>query len=314
MVITNNGAMSKMFTYEECNVMAILDKEGNYWYKAKDIATILEYGNTKDAIIRHIDDEYKKSFADMIVGIPDHQNLHPKTVFIDDSGFFQLVSRSKKPTAIKLWRQITKEILPTLFRTGYYEMPITDSDIDRVTKSFYDDNMLSEFMGNPCVYFAYVGKHKIIKNGITKLLDVFKYGNSIEISRRDLDEHRKYYEIFNILGIWKSLGHISVEKKIEKNFKSLNMVVKLKIKGKNKKSEENKDEHIVLSQRHGVDYCLKMIQQVVNGTSLPQEDEYKNKIKDLEHQLELSSQKNKYLMRLNRQLKNNIIDLRKRNQ
>lgn len=186
-MIANNGSISKTLRCNECDIMVIRDHDNNYWYHAKQIATILEYGNTADAIIRHVDNEYKKSFADMMIGIPDHQNVHPKTVFIDDSGFIQLISRSKKPEAVELWKKITKEILPTLFRTGNYEMPITESDINRINKSFYDDNMLSEFMGNPCVYFAYVGKHKITKNGITKLMDVFKYGNSIEISRRDLD-------------------------------------------------------------------------------------------------------------------------------
>ena len=324
-VTANVDSISKVFTYEECNVLVIRDEDGNYWYKAKDIATILEYANTNDAIIQHVDDEYKKSFSEMtdwftcstkksqtIKGseIPTLPKIHAQTVFVDDSGFLQLISRSNKKAAVELWRKITKEILPTLFRTGYYEMPITDSDYNRINKSFYDDNMLSEFMGNPCVYFAYVGKHKVTINGITKLEDAFKFGNSTEISERDLEQHRKYYNTFNIIGIWKTLAHIAVEKRIKKNFESLEMVVKLKIKGKNRKTEDNKNEHVVLSQRHGLDYCLNMIQQVVNKTSLPQENEYKDEITKLKHRNELLTQRIKFLTKMNRQQKSNISQLK----
>ena len=219
--------------------------------------------------------------------IRDTLKLDEKSVFIDDSGLFQLVSRSKKPEAVKLWRQITKEILPTLFRTGHYEMPMTDKDADRLNKSFYDDNMLSEYMENPCVYLAYVGKHNVTINGVKKLVGVIKYGNTVNIADRDLKQHRKKYDTFNVLGIWKTLAHIAVEKKIQYNFESLNMIIKLKIK------DSNKREHIVLTQQHDLDYCLNMIQNVINETILPQENEYKNQIKDLEHKVDLLTHKNK---------------------
>lgn len=305
-IITNDNMISKMFTYEECDVLVIRDENRDYWYKGKDIATILEYGNTNDAILRLVDKDYKKSFADMGSGFPSPVYVDSQTIFIDDTGLMQLVSRSNKPEAIKLWRQITKEILPTLFRTGYYEMPITEKDADRLNQSFYDDNMLSKFMKDPCIYLAYIGKHKVVINGIKKLIDVIKYGNTINIAKRDLEQHRKNYDTFNVLGIWKTLAHIKAEQSIKQNFESLNMIVKINIKGSNKR------EHIVLTERHNLDYCLNMIQQVITETSTPLEEEYKTKIKDLESQITLLTQKNKYLIRLNRQLKDNLIDLRKK--
>ena len=310
-IVADNSALTKVFSCDDYDVMVIKDNDGNYWYKGKDLALILEYKNTNAALIKNVNKKYKKSYADLgIISNDPLLKIDSQTIFIDDSGLFQLVSRSKKPEAVELWRKITKEILPTLFRTGHYEMPMTSNDADRLTKSFYDDNMLSHYMGNPCVYLAYVGKHYVKINGIEKLVDVIKYGNTTEISRRDLEEHRKYYSTFNIIGIWKTLAHLAVEKKIEKNFKSLDMIVKLKIKGKGRKTEDTKDEHIVFTQRHGIDYCLNMITDVVNCTFHPQEETYKRKIEDLEHTIELLTTKNTHLVEINDRLKDHVNDLR----
>jgi prophage antirepressor-like protein len=68
---------------------------------------------------------------------------------------FQLVSRSKKPEAEKIWIWLTGEVMPTLMRTRTYTMPATESDIERLNKSFYDENMLSDYENNPVVYLAY---------------------------------------------------------------------------------------------------------------------------------------------------------------
>lgn len=154
-------------------------------------------------------------------------------------------------------------------------MPARQSDIDRLMKSFYDENMLSDFIGSPVFYFAYVDKHKITQNGVTKEKDIIKFGQSRKIQQRDLEEHRKFYKVFNVIGIWKTLANIEVEQRVNDNFKSLNMLIKLKIQGKNKKAEENKNEHIILDEVHNLDYCLNMIENVVRTTSLPQENEYK---------------------------------------
>ena len=168
-IVTNDNLITKTFTYEEADVLVIKDKSGEYCYKGKDLAILLEYTNTKSAIINNVSKKYKKSYAELGVNSTDPSiKIDPQTIFIDESGFFQLVSRSRKKSAIDLWRKITKEILPTLFRTGTYTMPAKESDIERLHQSFYDDNKLSSFMGSPCIYFSYIGKHKVIKNGKTK--------------------------------------------------------------------------------------------------------------------------------------------------
>lgn len=308
---TNGGIISKMFTYEESDVFVIRDKNGDYWYKGKDMCDILEYGNPRDALSRYVTEKYKKSYADISVGNPDALKIHAQTTFIDDCGLFQLVSRSKKKEAEILWRRITKEILPTLFRTGSYTLPITQTDIERLNKSFYTDNFLSDFDNKPVIYLAYIGKHKITLNGITKAEHILKFGLTRKMSRRDLEEHRKFYETFNVLGIWETLSNFEVEDQLKKNFESKGMLVDIQIKGRNKKKEENRTEHIIINEVKNLDYCLNMIENVVKQTVNPLEQKYHNKIKELTHENEILKQKVTLFESMIRELKRTVKFLRK---
>jgi len=125
-----------------------------------------------------------------------------------------------------------------------------------------------------------------------------------------LKEHRKFYSIFNIIGIWKTMANTEVERRIKDNFTSLNVLIDLKIKGLNRKKEENRREHIILTEKYDLDYCLDMITKVVNSTFHPQEDVYKKEIAKLEHKNELLTEKNNNLVELNNQLRASINQLR----
>jgi prophage antirepressor-like protein len=218
-IITSHNCMSDIFTYEKADVHVIKDEKGDYYYKAKSIAKILGYADCKKAISRHVDKEYKKSYAEL--GGP------PQTIYIDDCAFLQLVARSKMPQAVSFWRKITKEILPTLFRTGTYTMGITEIDIERLNKNLYDDNSLRKWENKNCIYLAYIGY-----NDEKYLL---KFGESYDFPRRELIDHRNDYEIFNVLKIWEVSSSKLAESKIKTDFIGKKMLITCKIKNKNKK-------------------------------------------------------------------------------
>src|SRR5665647_1784218 len=52
-IISNDDSMSKIFTCEEADIHVIKNNNGEYFYKGKDIATILEYVDTNGALARH---------------------------------------------------------------------------------------------------------------------------------------------------------------------------------------------------------------------------------------------------------------------
>lgn len=301
----SNSIVSKMFTCEDADILVIKDDKGLYWYKAKDICDLLEYVNSRDALKKHVDKEYKKSYADMGVAICDTLKIDSQTIFIEDSGVWQLVTRSKKKEARLLWQKITREILPTLFATGTYTMPATETDIERLKKSFYDDHFISNYKDKLAIYLAYIGEYKG--------KHILKFGKTNDFVKRDLEQHRKMYKIFNVIKIWETLANDLVEKNIKSNFASVGMLTALTKKElKINCKEKTKRELVVINEVHGLDYCIKMIDIVVTKTVLPQENKYHAEIEKKDHTIELQAQRIKHLEEMNIQLNENIKDLRHR--
>lgn len=78
----------------------ILDEKNEPWFKAKDIATVLEYNNTKQTIRKNVNKEDKKIFCDLKENISINHDLPYKiqnsTKFINKNGFESLLIKSKK--------------------------------------------------------------------------------------------------------------------------------------------------------------------------------------------------------------------------
>lgn len=279
-VNTGDTELKKVFKYEDADILVLSDLNGKIWYKAKDIATILEYGNTRDAILTHVGDKYKKAYSEVVGNSDVNVKIDPKTLFITDSGLWQLISRSKKPEAEKLWEYITEEVLPKLFSKGTYSLPAKQSDIDSLNKNFYDENMISKYYNKHVVYLAYVGEYS--------KKHYLKFGISHNFVQRDLEQHRKSFKIFNVIKIWETLAKEKVEESIKHNFMSKGMLTSMKKKEMHIKCKDNgKDpsihELIVLNEVNGVDYCTKTIDDLVATTKIPQELIYIDRIKEIEN-------------------------------
>lgn len=106
----------KIFESEEFGKVRTVIKEGEPWLVGKDVAEILEYSNTRDAILRHVDSEDKTT----VVISDGGSNYKSKTTIINESGFYSLVLSSKMPKAKEFRRWVTTQILPTIRKTGGY--------------------------------------------------------------------------------------------------------------------------------------------------------------------------------------------------
>lgn len=104
------------FNYEEQQVRTI-EKNGEPWFVGKDVADILGYSNTRDALAKHVDDEDKNSVA-----ICDGTPGNPNATIINESGLYSLILSSKLPTAKKFKHWVTSEVLPSLRKTGEYKI------------------------------------------------------------------------------------------------------------------------------------------------------------------------------------------------
>lgn len=106
----------QIFNNEEFGTIRTLVINNETWFVGKDIADVLEYTNTAKAIRDHIDDEDKLTERIVLSG----QNR--EVIFINESGLYSLILSSKMSNAKKFKRWITSEVLPTIRKTGHYEM------------------------------------------------------------------------------------------------------------------------------------------------------------------------------------------------
>lgn len=109
--------MNELTTYSNPDLgnVRTLTIDGEPWFVGKDVAEILGYSNTRDALSKHIDDEDKNTvaFHDGIKG-------NPYQTIINESGLYSLILSSKLPNAKKFKHWVTKEVLPAIRKTGSY--------------------------------------------------------------------------------------------------------------------------------------------------------------------------------------------------
>lgn len=107
----------QVFANPEFGQVRSLSIDGEPWFVGKDVATILGYSNTRDALDRHIDQEDKNT-----VVIRDGIQGNPNMTIINESGLYSLILSSKLPDAKRFKQWVTSEVLPAIRKTGSYEL------------------------------------------------------------------------------------------------------------------------------------------------------------------------------------------------
>ncbi len=101
------------FVNEEFGSVRSTVINGEPWLVGKDIAVILKYTNPQKAIRDHVDPEDRTVNETFTVN-------GTMATLINESGFYSLVLASKLPSAKKVKRWVTSEVLPTIRKTGGY--------------------------------------------------------------------------------------------------------------------------------------------------------------------------------------------------
>lgn len=109
----------QIFNSPEFGAIRTIEKDGEPWFVGKDVAAILGYGDTDQALRKHIDDE------DKLTRRFDGSGQNRQMTIINESGLYSLVLSSKLPTAKKFKRWVTSEIIPSIRKHGAYMTPET---------------------------------------------------------------------------------------------------------------------------------------------------------------------------------------------
>lgn len=111
----------QIFKNEEFGEIRTVTIDNEPWFVGKDVAEALGYSKARNAISAHVSDEDKKD-APIQGTLGGTQNM----TIINESGLYALIFGSKLESAKRFKRWVTSEVLPTLRKTGSYEMPGTE--------------------------------------------------------------------------------------------------------------------------------------------------------------------------------------------
>lgn len=107
------------------------------WFVGKDITTALGYQNASKALQDHVDTEDKLNNISL-------SSLGQRGGWlINESGLYSLILSSKLPTAKDFKRWVTSEVLPTLRKTGSYNINHTNNDEILIKKQIAEATLLN---------------------------------------------------------------------------------------------------------------------------------------------------------------------------
>ena len=109
--------------------------ENKEWFIAKDLAELLGYSNTRDAISKHCKnsatvESFKGSESLLLELIKMFGNNFKNLRLIPESDIWRLIIKSRLPEAEKVEKWIFEEVLPSIRKTGSYSI----SEISKLEK------------------------------------------------------------------------------------------------------------------------------------------------------------------------------------
>ena len=120
------------FQFDDHAVRTVVADSGEVWFVGKDVAVVLGYADTVNALKQHCRGVVKRH------PIVDSLGRQQETRIISEPDLFRLVVNSKLPTAERFERWVFEDVLPSIRKTGGYAMPNTVAALpaptqDRVT-------------------------------------------------------------------------------------------------------------------------------------------------------------------------------------
>ncbi|HCU8149041.1 TPA: phage antirepressor [Staphylococcus aureus] len=116
------------FNFEELPVRT-LTVDNEPYFVGKDVAEILGYSNTRDALSKHVDEDDKEILTSRNTTLENLPNRGLTAV--NESGLYSLIFSSKLESAKRFKRWVTSDVLPAIRKHGIYA---TDNVIEQTLK------------------------------------------------------------------------------------------------------------------------------------------------------------------------------------
>lgn len=192
----------QIFNFKENEVRTLLIDNEPYFI-GKDVAKVLGYERADNAIRSHVDAEDK--LTHQISASDQRRNM----TLINESGLYSLILSSKLPQAKEFKRWVTKEVLPSIRKTGGYKVPSSpmealqlmfdaqkqqEKKIDKVDKRVTNLENTTTIVSSQQLTLTKIAKATAIK--VLDGKDSFAYHElSHEVFRKMWRDYKDYFKL-----------------------------------------------------------------------------------------------------------------------
>lgn len=135
------------------NEIRVIDKNGEPWFIAKDVAEILCISNHRDTV-----NGYPEKEKDA-VGITDSMGRNQNAIIISEAGLYRMIFQSRKKEAEKFKDWVFESVLPAIRKTGEYKKPKKEiSDVRKKsieTRNILTDELKERGFNKPAHYIQF---------------------------------------------------------------------------------------------------------------------------------------------------------------
>lgn len=118
----------QIFENAEFGRIRTIQLNNETYFVGKDIATALGYANPKNAVPNHVADEDKLSTQ------IEYAGQRREVTVINESGLYALIFGSKLESAKRFKRWVTSEVLPSIRKTGKYDISTPTTYLEALEK------------------------------------------------------------------------------------------------------------------------------------------------------------------------------------
>ena len=129
---------NQIFKSKEFGQIRTCMVNGETYFVGKDVTDALGYGNSRDALKKHVDEEDKQASRFATGG-----QKYQMTV-INESGLYSLILSSKLESAKRFKRWVTSEVLPAIRKNGRYELEKQNTLLSNQNRVLESRNSLLE--------------------------------------------------------------------------------------------------------------------------------------------------------------------------
>lgn len=164
--------MSKLqiFKNEEFGDIRTVTIGNEPWFVGKDVAGALGYKNTKDALATHIEScDKMMGSQNATPSITDSMGRTQRPTWINESGLYALIFGSKLESAKRFKHWVTSEVLPSIRKTGSYEMKDYSPEMKAILmhdkKLVKIDERVTDLESNMTIDY---GQQQVLKKEVNK--------------------------------------------------------------------------------------------------------------------------------------------------